>query len=140
MAKNTEVYFTKNARVEGTSFTIADLTNVKTVATAGIDGSRITFISCLSDDSVARSLDVYVYNTSNQYLAWQIKAIAPGSGTDESNPAVSGMNDSDTPFLNQDNDGNYYLELGANYEIRMAAHTSVTTGKTVTVTIGIEDY
>ena len=112
-----------------------DTTSLQTLVTAGSNGSRINSISVISDDTSDVVLAIWYNDGSNDYLIGSVN-IPTLSGTDGSAPAVSLLNSTDLPFLGEDLA--LYLE-GADI-IKIAALTTVTTAKKITLVAHYGDY
>ena len=112
-----------------------DTTTLQDLLTAGTNGSRINSISVISDDTAAIVLAVYYHDGTTDFLIGSV-SIPTLSGTDGSAPAISLLNATDMPFLGDDL--SLYLEGGD--KIRIAALTTITTAKKITLVANYGDY
>ena len=112
-----------------------DTTSLQTLVTAGSNGSRINSISVISDDTSDVVLAIWYNDGSNDYLLGSVN-IPTLSGTDGSAPAVSLLNSTDLPFLGED----LALYLEGSDIIKIAALTTVTTAKKITLVAHYGDY
>jgi len=113
----------------------ADTTSLQTLLTAGSNGSRINSISVISDDTSDVVLAIYYNDLTTDFLIGSVN-IPTLSGTDGSVPAVSLLNSTDLPFLGED----LALYLEGSDIIKIAALTTVTTAKKITLVAHYGDY
>jgi len=113
----------------------ADTTTLQTLVTAGANGSRINSISVISDDTSDVVLAIYYNDLTTDFLLGSVN-IPTLSGTDGSAPAVSLLNSTDLPFLGED----LALYLEGSDIIKIAALTTVTTAKKITLVAHYGDY
>lgn len=139
MAKTTTPAFTQNISHTITSFVDIDGTNLKTIATAGINDSRIVHISISSTDTTARKAFFYIDNgTANARISHV--DIPASSGTNGNTNIVVAL--SATTFLHMklDNNANPYFELGANHTLKMGLLSAVGATFEIKVLVTQEDY
>ncbi len=114
----------------------ADGTTVQDFVTAGSGGARINNIAVTSSDTADKDLLVYFNDGTDDFLIGRV-TIPLGSGTDGTNPAISLLNNTDLPFLNE-NDLSYYLE--GTKKLRIAAQAAVTSSYKISLTAVYGDY
>lgn len=127
MAKNTNAYFTKSAKVSGNSFVqgVDTYSTYKTIFTAGADGSLIEAIAITTTDTVANAILLRIKEGSNTYPLGHITVPASsGQGTIN---AVSGLNRGNLPFVQVDANGNPVIKLEAGYTIEACLNANYTT-------------
>jgi len=112
-----------------------DTTSLQTLVTAGSNGSRINSISVISDDTSDVVLAIWYNDLTTDFLLGSVN-IPTLSGTDGSAPAVSLLNSTDLPFLGED----LALYLEGSDIIKIAALTTVTTAKKITLVAHYGDY
>ena len=109
----------------------ADTTTAKTVVTAGANGTKITGLTCSSNDtsrivqlSLVRSAVVYILTTIT---------VAANAGTDGTAAAVNLLNTTSTPGLPIDNDGQPYINMKSGDTLTAAVTVTVTAAKTISI-------
>jgi hypothetical protein len=123
----------KIAPLPGVAFALADGTTTKAIVTAdATNGTRIDGLVGCSDDTVDRIFSVFWFDgTADKRIGEaKITAGAGTSGTPDNKPAISLLNRGYWPWI--DNSGSLFIPAG--YSLRFACQTTVTTGKTVTIT------
>jgi hypothetical protein len=133
MALNTTPIFTKAPSLAVTRFTSADTTTAKTIFTAGADGARLTGLHATSQDTVARRLNLYLRRSSVDYLISSSAIGAATAGPPEVPTFVSLLNSADTPWVQQDVNGNRYIDLQANDELYVGLAQTMTAAKNIDV-------
>lgn len=139
MAKSTSLNFTQANKAGFATIVPADTTTLRTVYTAGSNDSVVKQLQVVSDDSSARVLNVYINNTSTDYLLGSVNVPA-SSGSNGTAAAVDLLGGTLMPGLVYDANGKRVLPLPAGYILKVSSQTTVTTGKTVTVTALVEDF
>lgn len=134
MAANTSPIFVLASNLSAATFVNADGTNLKTLFTAGAEGSLLTAIAITSDDTAARDLNLYVTISGTDYRVGQVN-IPIGAGTTTTS-AVNALAVGKLPWLNAD--GSFFLPAGQVLKGAMAV--AVTAAKTVTVLAVGGDY
>ena len=74
---------------------------------------RVVTLQLVSNEPPATGNGVifwWVDEKGVEYPAWQV-LLDGGEGTDGTNPAKAGMNDTDTVGFQQDEDGNYFFNI-----------------------------
>lgn len=142
MAKQTNLYLTKNANLASNTIVNADASTLKTVFTAGADGSILKMLNAVSDDTSARVIKIYIDLTPGTPAPVTIGAVSvpAASGNDGSTASVNLIGAYLLPSLPFDSSGNRYLNLPAGAAIKVSSTTTVTAAKTVTIVSAGEDY
>ena len=118
----------------------ADTTTNKTIATAGTNGTRIMAITVTSTDTSARDVALKKTISGTDYLLGTF-SIPITAGFINSTPTVNLMNHSQLPNLPRDSNGNPYIQLETGTTLTIAALTTVTAAKVISVTaIAAADY
>lgn len=112
-----------------------DGTTAQTLLTAGSNGARISGIGVVSTDTSAVVLDISYNDGVDDFLLGSVN-VPTLSGTDGSTPAVSVLNITDMPFL--DEDLGFFLE-GSDL-IKVAPQAAVTSALKVTLVVQYGDY
>lgn len=140
MAANTSPIFIKNRKVAVVTIVPADTTTLKTLMTAGSEGSRLLAINVVTDDTAANVVGMYVQVAgagSNYPLG--VKSVALRSGDPTNAAAVPSVNIMDLAAVaGLDPDGS--LGLGAGDVVKVGVQATVTAGKTVTCMAIYGDY
>ena len=131
MAANTEPIF-ELIPSNGTpqTFTSADTTNKKTIATGDTDGTRIDSIMCSTDDTTAVNLAFYIEQGGTDYYIGNVNLPA-GSGY-TTVPRIEAMT-SLAPYLG-------YLVLENGNDLKVNCVATMTAAKTTTVVAMGGDY
>lgn len=139
MAKSTALNFTQNVNFGVTTIQPADTTAIKDVLTAGTNDTIVRAVNCVSDDTAAVNLRVFIYDGSASRQIGTVN-IPIASGTNGTASSVDVINMSSIPSLPLDGNGKRILLLKTGHKLQVAALATVTSGKTVTVTAIAEDY
>jgi len=110
----------------------ADGTAVKTVFTAGANGSKVEAITVSSTDTSNRDLLVYVTRGGTNYLLCTVNILA-NSGNANNVAPVDVFRASMVPGLSYDAFGNRCLYLKSGDTLTVSAGTTVTSAKTITI-------
>lgn len=139
MAKNTQVYFTKDLRFKPTVFASTDGTTAKQIFDPSTEGSRIDGIVISSTSASSKTLLLQINNGSVISKLGHI-TVPAGAGTNGSVPVVSGLNKGNLPWLKIDSNGNPYINLnfGMNIEVKLLA--TLGSGETIDVTVTGANY
>ena len=138
MAKSESLYMTQAPVMGSALIQPADTTTLKTVYTVGADGCKITCLQAVSDDSSARVLNIYINNGSDVLLGAVNVPIT--SGITGLIAAVDLLTATLFPGLAYDAMGKKVILLPAGSVIKVSSQTTVTTGKTITITLFGETY
>lgn len=139
MAKQTELFLTKIIKNEAARIVAADTTTLKTIYTASSDDAVIKSLVCVSDDTSAVNLRVFItIGGVDQQIGTVNIPIA--SGTNGTANAVDVLNSLAMAGLPIDANGKRHLPLGNGNSLKIAALATVTAARTVTVTAIIEEY
>jgi hypothetical protein len=140
MAANTSPIFIKNRKVAVVTIVPADTTTLKTLMTAGSEGSRLLAINVVTDDTAANVVGMYVQIAgagTNYPLG--VKSVALRSGDPTNVSALPSVNLLDLAAVSGlDPDGS--LGLGAGDVVKVGVQATVTAAKTVTCMAIYGDY
>lgn len=125
MPANTIPIFTKAARWASQRYTNADGKNLKTLFTAGPEGSRIENLVLSSSDTVAHDVFIWAVVGGVEVRLFHIDLPAH-AGNNGSTVAQPGFNSATGAFLTQDVNGNRYIDLPPNTELRARMGASIT--------------
>jgi len=139
MAKSTALNFTQTINFGSVAILPADTTTIKDLYTAGAEGSIIRSVTCVSDDTAAVNLRVFIYDGSSSIQIGTVN-IPIASGTNGTASSVDVINMSSIPSLPLDGNGKRILLLKAGQKLQVAALATITALKTVTVSAIAEDY
>ncbi len=110
----------------------ADAQNQKTVYTAGASGSKVAALIAVSTDTSARDVQVSITNGSSFPLG--TVSVPAGAGNSSSVTSVNLLDPTRLVGLSYDSDGNPFIFLISGDTLTVSALSTVTSGKTITVT------
>jgi hypothetical protein len=139
MAKNTQVYFTKDLRFKPTNFTSSDGTAAKQVFDPSTEGSRVDGIVISSTSANQQTIFVQVNNGSTISKLGHI-TVPAGAGTNGSVATVSGLNRGNLPWLKIDSNGNPYINLNFNMNLELKLADTLGGGEAIDVTVFGANY
>lgn len=139
MSKQTELFLPAAIKNAGVTIVPADTTARKTVYTASANDAIIKGVSCVSDDTAAVNLRVFVDIGGTEYQIGTVN-IPIASGTNGAANAVDVLNSTAMSHLPLDRNGKRILPLAAGAILKVAALATVTAAKTVTITATVEEY
>jgi hypothetical protein len=139
MAKNTEVFFTKDIRFKPTVFALADGTNAKQIFDPSAEGSRIDGIAISSTSVSQKTLLLQINNGTTISKLGHI-TVPAGAGTNGSVAVVSGMNRGNLPWLKIDSNGNPYINLNYGMNIEVKLLSALTGSETIDITVFGANY
>jgi hypothetical protein len=141
-SQNTVPTLTKQPRLGLAQIANADASTVKTVVTAGANGSKVVSLWASSTELTANNRDVQVSVTRSAVVYILTTLSVPFSSGFTT--AVPGPTDllSAIPanLLAVDNDGQRYLFLESGDTLGVASLTTVTSGKTISVGSSYADF
>lgn len=117
----------------------ADTSTVKTLITAGTNGTKVQAILATSTDTSARDLALYLTISATNYLLGTV-AIPLTSGSVNSVVTVDVLHAAQIPGLPFDGNGNHVLFLAPGSSLSIATLTTVTAAKLVTVVAQGADF
>lgn len=117
----------------------ADTTTIKTLVTAGANGTKIDSINVASDDTAAKTLILYLNDGSVDYLLTWFN-IPATSGFTTSIPSVALLQSTQWPSTDYDSNGNKVFFLKAGWKLNVQAQATLTTAKTMTITANGGDF
>ena len=139
MAKNTQVYFTKDLRFKPSIFASTDGITAKQIFDPSLEGSRIDAIIISSTSASSKTLLLQVNNGSVISKLGHI-TVPAGAGTNGSVSVVSGLNKGNLPWLKIDAAGNPYVNLNFNMNIEVKLLAALGAGETIDVTVQGANY
>lgn len=140
MAKNTTLYFPKQANNKITSFVNADGTTAKTIFTAGVDGSRVYALVASSTDTSTRIIRFSIKDGSNTNILGAV-TLAIGAGTNGTAASVNLLQNSlFQNIVGVDANGVPYIDLETGWTLEANATVAVTAATTVGITALGYDY
>lgn len=126
MAANTNPIFELTPINAGTQIVNADSTNLKTLLTAGTNGTRIDGILVCSNDTSTVNLAFYINNGATDFYIGNVTVtIGAGYTTVARIDAISTLAPSNQTFI----------QLTAGYILKCNAVVAITAAKTVTVMV-----
>ena len=128
MVANTSPIFGLTANLAEVAFVNADGTTPKDLVVAGADGTKVTRISAVSDDTSAVNMKVLIHDGTTAFWVGTVR-VATLSGTDGATAAVNLLSTAMLPWL--DADGEFFIPSG--YKVQVAPLAAVTAAKTVTI-------
>ena len=117
----------------------ADTTTLKTLITAGAQGSRVFSIVVASTDTTTRDLQLWLTRSATNYLIGTVN-IPLSAGNINSAPSISILNNTQMPGLPLDANGNPYIDLKASDMLAIATTTTVTAAKAINATAVCGDF
>lgn len=112
----------------------------QTVYTGGANGSKIVGLIAQSTDTSSHDLQVSITSGGTSYPLGSV-TVPAGAGNSGATPSVNLLNGTQLPGIPIDSDGNPYLFLAsASDTVTVAALTTVSSGKLVTVTAIAGDF
>jgi hypothetical protein len=111
----------------------ADGQTQKTVYTGGSNGSKITSLIAVSSDTSGRDVQISISNGGTSYPIGTV-SVPAGAGNSSAANSVNLLNATNLPGLAFDSDGNPYIHLISGDTLTVAALSTVTSGKLITVT------
>jgi hypothetical protein len=137
-AQNPIPTFAKQPQAARVQILPADTTTVKTIVTAGANGSKIIGVIVTSTDTSARDLTLSITNSTTYPLG--TKTIAITAGTIAATPAVNLLDAAVIVGIPKDSDGNPFLFLISGDTLTVNCLTTVTTAKAITIHAIYEDF
>lgn len=110
----------------------ADASDLKTILTAGSNGTTLLGVSASSDDTSDRVVQIGITRGGSFTLLGAI-TVPDLSGTDGTNVSVNLFNATSIPGLVLDSDGQRYWALESGDTLQVRATTTVTSAKTINI-------
>jgi len=118
----------------------ADTSSLKTLYTAGANGSRIEAIYATNTDTAAAyAIQLTVVESATNYLLGTIN-LPLSSGNTTAAPTVNLFNAGTQLVLNKDSDGNPYIYLESGAVLKVNSTTTVNSGKILSFVANGGDY
>ena len=111
----------------------ADASNQKTVYTAAGNGSKVSSLLAVSTDTSARDVQISITNGGTSFPIGTV-SVPAGAGNTSAASGVNLLNTTSIPGLAVDSDGNPFIHLISGDTLTVAAQSTVTTGKLITIT------
>jgi hypothetical protein len=108
----------------------ADASNKKSLVAGGSNGSKVEMISVSSTDTSDRDINVYLNDGSTDHLLGTIK-VPLSSGNTNAIVPVNFLSNTQNPCTPYDAMGNKYIYVMNGYTLKVAATTTVTSGKII---------
>lgn len=135
MAANTQPVFPLTPKFATASIANADGTAVKTIFTAGANGSRVSKLALVSTDTANRDIGVYINGT----LVGTVQCLL-GAGNSSGVAGKDVLADTNFKQAYYDANGNLVLDLPAAATLGIAAPVAVTAAKTITGNVCAADF
>lgn len=139
MAKSEAVYCTQRIQNPTATIVAADASTLKEIYTASADDAIVRSISVVSDDTVARNVTLYLNNGVTDIPMGTI-ALAIGQGTNGTTAAIDLLSSAYIPGLSYDQNGKRILPLKGGYKLKIAATTTVSAAKQISIVGVVEEY
>ena len=110
----------------------ADTTTLKTIVTAGTDGTLVNELLVSSTDTSARDLQLYVTISAVDYLLGTV-SIPANSGNTNALPTIGVFDGNQISSLQIDNSGHRFLQLGSGAVLKAKVLTTVTAAKAISI-------
>jgi len=118
----------------------ADTTTLKTLVTAGANGSIVDSINVSNTDSaVAYTLQVFVNDGTTSHLLGSVN-IPLSAGNTTAAPGIDILRSGQLPGVPVDSNGNYIIVLKGTYTLKVAVTVTVTAAKVVDCVAMGADY
>ena len=136
MAMNTSPVFPHGVNNGQLDIENGDGTSYQTVVTGAADGTRVKLISISSDDTSDRYVKFSRKLSGGASCVIGVVLVPDGSGTNGTDQAVDGLNQTNMPWLREDR----ALVLASGEVLEAAVLVAVTAAKTVQIFVEAEDY
>lgn len=110
----------------------ADTTTLKTLVTAGVNGSRVNSIVVAMTDTTTRDVQIWLTRSAVNYLLGTVN-IPLSAGNTNAAPSVNILGNAQIPGLAFDSNGNPYLDLFAADVLAFACTGTVTAAKSINI-------
>ena len=130
MALNSDPFFPASIKSTGVKIVPADTTTLKTLWTAGANGSKVTAVGASSDSSATEVVQLW-FNNGTIDILLGTKQLAISAGFITGTPAFNWFDGVQIPWLPIDKDGQRYLILPAGGLLKVAATVTITAAKTI---------
>lgn len=134
MAVSHQPVFIQTPKITPAAFTNADAANTKkTIATAGVNGAKVTTVTIASTDTAPRIAQLWLTRAAVSYLLTSL-TVPLASGSDGSAPSVDLINATIWPGLAVDNVTQRFFYLESGDTLQVSFTTQVTAAKEIDVT------
>jgi hypothetical protein len=137
MAKNTTAYFLNEQKIQRTTFTSANLTNVQPIFTAAAEDSWIYDIVITSTSPDPRDATIYMHEVSTNTDIVIKQLLSPnnilanqGTGATSANPLrlLQSSDGNQITVRLLDRDQNYFIALPVGWTLRAKMNTAISSG------------
>lgn len=135
MTANTQPVFPLTPKFSSVSVANADGTTIKTIFTAGSNGSRVSKLGLVSTDTANKDMGIYI----NSVLVGTIQCLL-GAGTSSSVAGKDVLADTNFKLPYYDANGNLVFDLPASATLGIGAVVAVTAAKTITAFVVAADF
>lgn len=125
--------FPQTPKRESVQFANADGQTLKTIYTAGANGSKVHGLIATSTDTSARDMQLSITNGGTTYILGTV-TVPIGAGNSGSVPSVNMLNSAQLPGLPLDSDGNPEILLVSGDTLQAEALSTVTAAKVISLT------
>lgn len=139
MAVTSSPIFPQTLKTNVAQIAPADTTSLKTLVTAGADGTRIDNILVTSTDTTARDLQFVITISAVDYIIGTLQ-IPISSGNTNAVPIVSVFPHTQFAGLNQDVNGNKEFYLASGAVLKVKCLTTVTATRLISIIAQCGDY
>jgi hypothetical protein len=138
MAKQTQLFLTKQYSHGHATFANSDTTTKKSLYAAGADDSKVTAIAITSTATADTNIQLFLYNGTTDFLIGTI-LVPASSGNSGTVAAVNGLSRTALPFVELNGNGIPFIPLETGYSLRASMLATIASG-TVTVSVFAEDF
>ena len=117
----------------------SDASNLKTIYTAGTNGSAVENLTVSSTDTASRDLQLSFLVGGTTYILGTL-SIPANSGFTNAVPSVAILFSTQFPHMSVDANGNCYLYLASGTTLQAKTLTTVTTAKIISIICQAGDY
>jgi hypothetical protein len=139
MAVSNQPIFPVVIQTSAQTWVAADTTTLKTLVTAGANGTKIESLIITSTDTASRDLQFWLNDGTNSYLLGTVNAPI-SAGNTNAIPSVAAFLTTQLPVLPYDSNSNRYLYLKAGWTLKAGALVAVTAAKTVYAIAQFTDF
>lgn len=139
MANSNVPMFVQTIRTGLQQILPADTTALKTLLTAGAQGSRVSSLTLASTDATTRDVQIWITNAATNYLLGTVNVPA-SAGNTNSAPSVNVLGSAQIPGLPLDSNANPYLDLKSGDVLAVASLTAVTAAKSINAVAVAGDF
>lgn len=124
--------FPQTIKNAGVSIANADASALKTLYTAGTNGSRIDALTVAMTDTTLRDIRLWLNNGTTDFLLCTV-SVPVSSGNTNAAPPVDVFRSTMVPGLSFDASGNRVLYLQSGWSLKVNCTSTVTSGQTINI-------